>query len=219
MLVGMAGADYIHLSAGILDSGNAISFEQFIIDNEILGAVHRILDGITVNEDTLAVSCIEKVGPGGNFVTEDHTVEYMLKEYFYPDLAIRTNFDQWDVHPGMDLTHYMATQIREANYVLLICTPNFAKKADAGLGGVGYETTIVTGEIFHNMNPKKFIPLLFKCLKNFLLHFGFLTFLQSLVRLIHCRFSCIPCLSNILFPLVFLGMLSSLFNQVIYFGL
>jgi len=96
MLVGMAGADYIHLSAGILDSGNAISFEQFIIDNEILGTVHRILAGITVNEDTLAVSCIENVGPGGNFVTEDHTVEYMLKEYFYPDLAIRTNFDQWE---------------------------------------------------------------------------------------------------------------------------
>jgi trimethylamine--corrinoid protein Co-methyltransferase len=96
MLVGMAGADYIHLAAGILDSGNAISFEQFIIDNEILGTVHRILDGITVNEGTLAVSCIENVGPGGNFVTEDHTVEYMLKEYFYPDLAIRTNFDQWE---------------------------------------------------------------------------------------------------------------------------
>ncbi|MFH1489041.1 MAG: trimethylamine methyltransferase family protein, partial [Pseudomonadota bacterium] len=96
MLVGLAGADYIHLSAGMLDSGNAISFEQFIIDDEILGAVHRILAGIDVNEDTLAVSCIEKVGPGGNFVTEDHTVEYMMKEYFYPDLAVRTNFDQWD---------------------------------------------------------------------------------------------------------------------------
>jgi len=96
MLVGLAGADYIHLSAGMLDSGNAISFEQFVIDDEILGAVRRILAGIDVNEDTLAVSRIEKVGPGGNFVTDDHTVEYMMKEYFYPDLAVRANFDQWD---------------------------------------------------------------------------------------------------------------------------
>jgi len=96
MLVGLAGADYIHLSAGMLDSGNAISFEQFIIDDEILGAVRRILKGIEVNEDTLAVSCIEKVGPGGNFVTEEHTVEYMMKEFFYPDLSVRTHFDRWN---------------------------------------------------------------------------------------------------------------------------
>lgn len=96
LLVGLAGADYVHLSAGMLDSGNAISYEQFIIDDEILGAIRRILGGMEVNEDTLAISCIEKVGPGGNFVTEEHTVEYMMKEFFYPDLAVRTHFDRWD---------------------------------------------------------------------------------------------------------------------------
>ena len=96
LLVGMAGADYIHLAAGILDSGNAISYEQFIIDNEILGMVHRILTGIEVNDETLAVQCIEKVGPGGNFVTEDHTMDQMFREYFYPGLAVRMNFDQWE---------------------------------------------------------------------------------------------------------------------------
>lgn len=69
--------------------------------------------------------------------------------------------DQWDVHLGMDIPVYMETSIREADYVLLICTPAFARKANAGHGGVGYEKAIVTGEIFlRTANPRKFIPLL-----------------------------------------------------------
>ncbi|MFH2218168.1 MAG: trimethylamine methyltransferase family protein [Pseudomonadota bacterium] len=95
LLTGMAGADYIHLAAGMLDSGNSISYEQFIIDNEILGMVHRLLRGVQVDEETLAVDTVEKVGPGGNYVMEDHTVAHMFDQFFYPDLTTRMNFDRW----------------------------------------------------------------------------------------------------------------------------
>ena len=94
-MVATAGADYIHLAAGMLDSGNSISYEQFIIDNEILGMVQRLLGGVDVNEDTLAGETIDKVGPGGNYVMEAHTVEHMFGQFFYPNLAIRMNFDRW----------------------------------------------------------------------------------------------------------------------------
>lgn len=95
LLVAMAGADCVHLAAGMLDSGNAISYDQYVIDNEIIGAVHRVLCGINVTDRTLATSVIEKVGPGGHFVLEDHTTEHMMDEFFYPDLAVRMNFDLW----------------------------------------------------------------------------------------------------------------------------
>ena len=95
LMVAMAGADYIHLAAGMLDSGNSISYEQFIIDNEILGMVHRLLSGVDVDEETLAVATIDNVGPGGNYVMETHTVEHMFRQFFYPNLAIRMNFDRW----------------------------------------------------------------------------------------------------------------------------
>jgi len=49
-----------------------------------------------VNEDALAVDVQEAVGPGGNFVTEEHTVEHMMGAYFYPSLCVRSNFDIWD---------------------------------------------------------------------------------------------------------------------------
>jgi len=96
LAVAMTGADCIRLSAGMLDSGNSISYEQFVIDNEIIGMIYRILAGIQVNEETLGFDVIEKVGPGGNYVMEDHTIDHMMGEFFYPNLSVRCNFDIWE---------------------------------------------------------------------------------------------------------------------------
>ena len=96
LTVALTGADYIHLAAGMLDSANSISYEQYVIDNEILGMIRRILSGIKVDDDTMAFDVIERVGPGGNFVTDDHTVDHMMDEFFYPELSVRSNFDIWE---------------------------------------------------------------------------------------------------------------------------
>jgi len=96
LTVAMAGADCIHLAAGMLDSGNSISYGQYVIDNEILGTIKRLLSGILVNSDTIGFDVIKNVGPGGHFVTEDHTVEHMMDEFFYPELSVRCNFDTWE---------------------------------------------------------------------------------------------------------------------------
>jgi trimethylamine--corrinoid protein Co-methyltransferase len=95
LLLAQAGADFIHLAAGMLDSGNTICFEQYIIDDEILGMVYRLLKGIDVNARTLALDCIASVGPGGNYVLEDHTVDHMLNQHFYPQHGVRMPFDVW----------------------------------------------------------------------------------------------------------------------------
>ena len=96
LMVAMAGADCIHLAAGMLDSGNSISYEQYAIDNEIIGMIYRVLAGIKIDDDTLGLEVIEKVGPGGNYVLEDHTVDHMMSEFFYPNLGVRHNFDIWE---------------------------------------------------------------------------------------------------------------------------
>jgi len=103
LAVAMTGADCIYLAAGMIDSANSISYEQFVIDNEIIGMILRILSGITVNEETLGFDVIEKVGPGGNFVTEDHTVDHMMDEFFYPNLSVRCNFDIWEERGRPDM--------------------------------------------------------------------------------------------------------------------
>ena len=96
LMAAMAGADCVLLAAGMLDSGNSVSYEQYVIDNEVIGMVQRALAGITVDESTLGFDVIEKVGPGGNYIMEDHTVDHMMEEFFYPHLGVRCNFDVWE---------------------------------------------------------------------------------------------------------------------------
>jgi trimethylamine--corrinoid protein Co-methyltransferase len=113
LTVALTGADYIHLAAGLLDSANSISYEQFVIDNDMIGMVNRILSGIKVNEDTMAFDVIERVGPGGNFVAEDHTIEHMSEEFFYPNLGVRCNFDVWEGLGRPDMLSQASMKVRE----------------------------------------------------------------------------------------------------------
>ena len=77
------------------------------------------------------------------------------------ECGIDAILDQFDCKPGMDLAKFMGRSVKESDYVVLVCTPTFGKKADAGKGGVGYETSIVTGEIFvDEARETKFVPLL-----------------------------------------------------------
>jgi trimethylamine--corrinoid protein Co-methyltransferase len=103
LMLAMAGADCISMAAGMLDSGNSIALEQYVIDNEIIGMIYRALSGIKVSKETLGFGVVERVGPGGHYVMEDHTVEHMMHEFFYPKLCIRSNFDVWEERgrPGM----------------------------------------------------------------------------------------------------------------------
>lgn len=61
---------------------------------------------------------------------------------------------------GSDLTHYMERAISESDFVVIVCTPSYARRADERVRGVGYETTIITREIFHIAPERKFIPVL-----------------------------------------------------------
>jgi hypothetical protein len=67
--------------------------------------------------------------------------------------------DQWDLEYGNDLPLFMETNVRESDFVVIVCTPPYAKKANASSGGAGYEKQIVTGEMFHGAKASKFIPL------------------------------------------------------------
>jgi len=95
-MVATAGADCILLAAGMLDSGNSISYEQYVIDNELLGMIYRAISGMSVTKDTLGFDTIKQVGPGGNYVIQEHTIEHMMDEFFYPNLSVRCNFDIWE---------------------------------------------------------------------------------------------------------------------------
>jgi len=68
--------------------------------------------------------------------------------------------DQWDLVSGEDLTMFMERNLSICDFTLLVCTPSYVQKANEGLGGVGYERMIVTGEMQRSIDQRKFIPIL-----------------------------------------------------------
>ena len=68
--------------------------------------------------------------------------------------------DQWDLRLGGDLTLFIEHGIRDSDRVLVICTDQYVRKANAGEGGVGYERLIVTAQLAQNIGTDKFIPII-----------------------------------------------------------
>jgi trimethylamine--corrinoid protein Co-methyltransferase len=90
----LSGANLI-MGAGLLAYGDYPCFKSFVIDNEILGYIHRVVRGIKVNEETLAVDVIAKVGHKGNFLGQKHTNLHLREEHFIPEITDRYRTEKW----------------------------------------------------------------------------------------------------------------------------
>jgi trimethylamine---corrinoid protein Co-methyltransferase len=90
----LGGVNLIH-DVGYLDMGMICSAEMLVMGDEVIGMVKRFIQGIEVNPDTLAREVIEKVGPGGNFLQEEHTLHHFRKEHWIPSLMARQKYETW----------------------------------------------------------------------------------------------------------------------------
>ena len=90
----LGGVDLM-LNPGMFSSGMIASFEQLVIDNEILGYLERVAKGMKANEETLAVDLVRKVGHGGQFLKEPHTLKQFRSELWLPDISCRSAFGRW----------------------------------------------------------------------------------------------------------------------------
>jgi trimethylamine--corrinoid protein Co-methyltransferase len=97
-----AGANMI-TGLGALDTDITQSFEQLLIDCELLGIVRRLLSGISVNEEKLAVDLISKVGPRGQYIKEEHTRKFFREEYFMPELSDKLTRGRWEKEGSKDI--------------------------------------------------------------------------------------------------------------------
>ncbi|MEN3747797.1 toll/interleukin-1 receptor domain-containing protein [Sphingomonas sp. HF-S3] len=73
--------------------------------------------------------------------------------------GVQVKLDQWDLVPGDSLTHFMESQIDACDFVLVVCTPSYARKSISRSGGVGYEQQIISGSLASGVERRKFIPL------------------------------------------------------------
>ncbi len=90
-----SGVDLI-VNAGMFETGLTVSYEQLVIDNEMLGWLFRFVEGIKVSPETIAADLIDKVGPKGNFLSEEHTLKYLRSsEHWEPTISNRNLYETW----------------------------------------------------------------------------------------------------------------------------
>lgn len=90
----LAGADII-FGPAVLSSYETFSLEQLVIDDEIASALTRMRKGMNVNQESLAVELIDRVGPGGSFAGTGDTLKHLGIDVWLPVLADRNTEDNW----------------------------------------------------------------------------------------------------------------------------
>jgi len=83
------------LGVGFLHGSRVWSFAQMMMDCEIFSIVHKTIQGIVVNDETLALDTIAAVGPCGNFLTQKHTRQHM-RDLFLPQFMDRRPYNEWE---------------------------------------------------------------------------------------------------------------------------
>ena len=93
-LAGLSGGNLNH-DVGYLEAGLTSSLEAVVAANEVIGAIKRILGGIEVSAETLALDVIDQVGPGGEFLSSAHTLRHFRNDWF-PTISDRASYERWE---------------------------------------------------------------------------------------------------------------------------
>jgi trimethylamine--corrinoid protein Co-methyltransferase len=112
MMNALAGANLIH-DVGYLSSGLTGSCELLVLSDEIIGMVKRMLRGIPVDPETLAVEAIDRVGPGGHFLTDEHTLAHFRSEFWRPGLLNRDPLEIWQQKGSLPLRERLRQRVQQ----------------------------------------------------------------------------------------------------------
>ncbi|OGS55428.1 MAG: hypothetical protein A3K60_05335 [Euryarchaeota archaeon RBG_19FT_COMBO_56_21] len=115
-----AGVNFMYDSAGSLDGSITTSYEKIVMDNEICGMVSRILRGIEVTDETLAVDEIIRIGPAASYLGTPYTLSHFRKEHYIPELLDRKSRDSWEAAGRKDLAQVAR---EKARWILANHTP------------------------------------------------------------------------------------------------
>jgi len=102
----------IALGLGGLEADRMTSAEALVIDNEIIDYALRFVEGFEVNDDTLAVDIIDKVGPGGIYLGEKHTVQH-FRERWMSRLSDISSYETWEKRGSRSIDEVAREKVRE----------------------------------------------------------------------------------------------------------
>ncbi|MDZ4133148.1 MAG: trimethylamine methyltransferase family protein [Dethiobacteria bacterium] len=111
-IAGLAGGNLIH-DLGYMGVGMISCLEYLLLCNEVVGAIKNLIRGIAVDEEHLALDLIEKVGPGGHYLAEEHTMKHFRDELYFPEVLNRKNYDAWSADGSIIYSEAANTRVKE----------------------------------------------------------------------------------------------------------
>ena len=112
LFAGLSGADLVH-DVGFIEGALTGSLQMATMSDEIISHVKRLLRGIEVTPETLAAHVIHEVGPGGDFLSSEHTLAHFRDQFWFPRLMDRTHFDDWQAAGGMRMGERVQARLDE----------------------------------------------------------------------------------------------------------
>ena len=93
LMAGMMGTNVVH-DVGYLEFGKTYSFDLLVMCDEMIGYVRRMMEGIAVDKENLAVDAIKRVGIGGHFLADPHTLAH-FRDNWQPGITDRRTYEDW----------------------------------------------------------------------------------------------------------------------------
>ncbi len=93
----LAGTNFVLHAAGWLEGGLVSSYEKFMIDQDQLGMMQKMAEGIDLSEDAQALDAIREVGPGSHYLGCAHTQANFQTAFYRSPLADNNSYEQWEV--------------------------------------------------------------------------------------------------------------------------
>lgn len=111
-LAGLSGANVLS-GSGMVEQGLTFSHVQLVIDDEINSALYNVLEGFEVDDEHLGAEAIGRVGPGGNFLGDDHTLKFLRGERQEPNILYRNSRELWEVDGSKSFTERARERARK----------------------------------------------------------------------------------------------------------
>lgn len=108
---GLAGLNLIH-DVGYVDGSMACSVEQLVLGDEIIGMVRRFMRGLSFSPDQIARDLLYNVGPGGQFLSQSHTLKHFRKELWLPTIFTRGSMSAWKEEGEKDASKKIMEKVR-----------------------------------------------------------------------------------------------------------
>ncbi|HCY86006.1 MAG TPA: hypothetical protein DHV36_12795 [Desulfobacteraceae bacterium] len=112
MMLAMAGVNMVNECYGILDAIMTVSYEKFIIDDEIMARTACALKGLEPLEPGFSVDQIREIGHGGSYLMHPATMKH-CRGFWTPDVSTMDSYESWEKKGGMDAARAANAKFKE----------------------------------------------------------------------------------------------------------